>query len=118
MRGTRLVLGGIVAALLCMPIPSHAASSRCDPLTYGARHDGRINDGPAIQRAITACSEAGGGMVSLTSGTWLSGPLSLKNHVTLNLGQGSTLLGSSDTRLFHWAFLGKAAQPGEALVSG
>ncbi len=117
MRGTRLVSGGIVAALLCMPIPSHAASSRCDPVTYGARHDGRTNDGPAIQRAITACSEAGGGMVSLTSGTWLSGPLSLKNHVTLNLGQGSTLLGSSDTRLFHWAFLGKAAQPGEALVS-
>ncbi|MBF0851693.1 glycoside hydrolase [Gluconobacter sp. R75690] len=100
-----------------MPIPSHAASSRCDPVTYGARHDGRTNDDPAIQRAITACSEAGGGMVSLTSGTWLSGPLSLKNHVTLNLGQGSTLLGSSDTRLFHWAFLGKAAQPGEALVS-
>lgn len=117
MRGTRLVLGGIVATLLCMPIPSHAASSRCDPVTYGARHDGRTNDGPAIQRAIIACSEAGGGMVSLTSGTWLSGPLSLKNHVTLNLGQGSTLLGSSDTRLFHWAFLGKAAQPGEALVS-
>lgn len=71
MSRTRLVLGGIVAALLCMPIPSHAASSRCDPVTYGARHDGRTNDGPAIQRAITACSEAGGGMVSLTSGTWL-----------------------------------------------
>ncbi|MDG6095675.1 glycoside hydrolase [Acetobacter sp. AN02] len=117
MSRTRLVLGGIVAALLCMPIPSHAASSRCDPVTYGARHDGRTNDGPAIQRAITACSEAGGGVVLLTSGTWLSGPLSLKNHVTLNLEKGSTLLGSSDTRLFHWAFLGKAAQPGEALVS-
>ncbi|WP_415528263.1 hypothetical protein [Gluconobacter sp.] len=40
----------------------HAASSRCDPVTYGARHDGRTNDGPAIQRAITVCSEAGGGI--------------------------------------------------------
>lgn len=117
MRGRRLVLGGVVAALLCMPMTSHAASSRCDPVTYSARHDGRTNDGPAIQRAITACSEAGGGVVSLASGIWLSGPLSLKNHVTLNLEKGSTLLGSSDTRLFHWAFLGKAAQPGEALVS-
>ncbi|WP_249198994.1 glycoside hydrolase family 28 protein [Gluconobacter japonicus] len=117
MRDAGLILGGIVAALLCTPIPSHAASSRCDPVIYGARHDGHTNDGPAIQRAITACSEAGGGVVSLTSGTWLSGPLSLKSHVTLNLEQGSTLLGSSDTRLFHWAFLGKAAQPGEALVS-
>ncbi|MFT9450420.1 glycoside hydrolase family 28 protein [Gluconobacter japonicus] len=117
MKDRRLVLGGIVAALLCTPIPGYAASSCCDPVTYGARHDGHTNDGPAIQRAITACSEAGGGVVSLTSGTWLSGPLSLKNYVTLNLEKGSTLLGSSDTHLFHWAFLGKPAQSGEALVS-
>ncbi|MBS1058382.1 glycoside hydrolase family 28 protein, partial [Gluconobacter kondonii] len=100
-----------------MPMTGHAASSRCDPVTYSARHDGRTNDGPAIQRAITACSEAGGGVVSLASGIWLSGPLSLKNHVTLNLEKGSTLLGSSDTHLFHWAFLGNPAQPGEALIS-
>ena len=117
MRDAGLILGGIVAALLCVPIPSHAASSRCDPVTYSARHDGRTNDGPAIQRAITACSEAGGGVVSLASGIWLSGPLSLKNHVTLNLEKGSTLLGSSDTHLLHWAFLGNPAQPGEALIS-
>ena len=107
----------LVGSFLIFPALCHAASSHCDPVAYGARHDGHTNDGPAIQRAITACSEAGGGVVSLTSGTWLSGPLSLKNHVTLNLEQGSTLLGSSDTRLFHWAFLGKPAQPGEALVS-
>ncbi|MBN3868635.1 glycoside hydrolase family 28 protein [Gluconobacter kondonii] len=100
-----------------MPMTGHAASSRCDPVTYSARHDGRTNDGPAIQRAITVCSEAGGGVVSLASGIWLSGPLSLKNHVTLNLEKGSTLLGSSDTHLFHWAFLGNPAQPGEALIS-
>ena len=117
MRDRRLVLGGVVAALLCMPMAGYAASSRCDPVTYGARHDGHTNDGPAIQRAITACSEAGGGVVSLASGIWLSGPLSLKNHVTLNLEKGSTLLGSSDTHLFHWAFLGNPAQPGEALIS-
>ena len=75
MRDARLVLGGMVAALLCMPMIGHAAPSRCNPITYGARHDGHTNDGPAIQRAITACSEAGGGVVSLVSGTWLSGPL-------------------------------------------
>lgn len=115
--GSRLILCGMAAVLLCMPMLGHAASSRCDPVTYGARYDGHTNDGPAIQRAITACSEAGGGVVSLASGTWLSGPLSLKNHVTLNLEKGSTLLGSSDTHLFRWAFLGKAAQPGEALIS-
>ncbi len=106
-----------VGIFLSFPALCHATSSRCDPVTYGARDDGRTNDGPAIQRAINACSEAGGGVVSLTSGTWLSGPLSLKNHVTLNLGRGSTLLGSSDTRLFHWAFLGNPARPGEALIS-
>jgi hypothetical protein len=83
----------------------------------GARHDGVTNDAAAIQGAIDACSKAGGGVVPLLTGTYLSGPLSLKDHVTLRVDKDARLLGSADTSLFHWAFLGKPAQAGEALIS-
>lgn len=35
---------------------------------FGAVGDGRANDAPAIQRAIDACSEAGGGTVLVPAG--------------------------------------------------
>ena len=56
-----------------------------DVTTYGARGDRTGNQQGAIQAAIDACSQAGGGTVFLPAGDYLSGSLRLHSHVTLYL---------------------------------
>src|ERR1051326_892644 len=58
--------------------------------SYGAS-TGSSNNATAIQNAIDAASSAGGGKVVVPSGTWLSGPLTLKSKIELNLASGATL---------------------------
>ena len=58
--------------------------------SYGASTSS-ANNATAIQNAINAASAAGGGTVVVPSGTFLSGPITLKSKVGLNLASGSTL---------------------------
>jgi len=73
----------------------HAART-CNPRDFGAKGDGTTKDTAAIQGAIDACAAKGGGTVRLTAGTYLSAPIALKSHITLELDRGATLLGSPD----------------------
>jgi hypothetical protein len=57
---------------------------------YGAKADGSKST-EAINRAITECSEAGGGRVLVPSGVWTTGALELKSDVELHLAEGATL---------------------------
>jgi hypothetical protein len=57
--------------------------------SFGATGDGHTLDTAAIQRAIDA-----GGEVFFPAGRYLSGTLTLKSNVTLNLAPGAVLLGS------------------------
>jgi hypothetical protein len=69
-----------------------AAFDICD---YGAVCDGETLDTAAIQKAIDACHEAGGGRVAVPSGrTCLTGSIELKSHVDLHVERGATLLAS------------------------
>lgn len=63
---------------------------------YGAVGDGRTKDTAAIQAAIDALAAKGGGRVLLPAGTYLSGTIYLKDHITLDLEAGATILGSPD----------------------
>lgn len=63
---------------------------------YGAVGDGETLDTGAINAAINACAEAGGGVVYVPPGRFLTGTIRLKNHVTLHLEGGAFLLGSED----------------------
>jgi polygalacturonase len=58
---------------------------------FGARGDGHTLDTAAIQRAIDVCGQAGGGVVQLTKGIYLSQPLTLRSAVTLQVDEGATL---------------------------
>lgn len=62
---------------------------------YGAAGDGKTLDTPAIQKAIDACDNAGGGQVLLPPGKYLSGTVHLKANVTLFLEAGATLVGTA-----------------------
>ena len=63
---------------------------------YGAAADGQTSDTRAIQSAIDACSQAGGGTVYVPAGDYVTGSLFLASHLTLHLDAGATLLGSQD----------------------
>ena len=58
--------------------------------------DGVTDDTAAIQRAIEACSNAGGGRVLFPQGRYLSGSLRLRTGVELHLATGARLVGSKD----------------------
>ncbi len=61
---------------------------------YGASGDGSRMDTEAVQKAIDACHDAGGGTVYFPAGEYLSGTLFLKSRVTLYLDSGAVLRGS------------------------
>lgn len=52
----------------------------------------------AIQRAINACADAGGGRVLVPGGTFLTGGIVLRDRVNLHLSEGAMLLGSTKMR--------------------
>ncbi len=64
--------------------------------TFGAAGDSITMDTRAIQAAIDACNEKGGGTVWVPAGKYHIGTIRLKSNVTLSLDYGAYLLGSQD----------------------
>ncbi len=50
-----------------------------------------------INKVIDRCSSEGGGRVIVPKGTWLTGPITLKNNVNLHLEEGAVLVFTTDT---------------------
>lgn len=63
---------------------------------FGAVGDGVTKDTAALQKALDACSEAGGGEVVVPLGKYLTGSIDLKSRTTLRLEKEATLVGSPD----------------------
>ncbi len=72
-----------------------AALRVCDVRHYGAVGDGVTKDTAAIQAAIDDCATTGG-EVLLQQGTFLSGMITLRSHITMDVDVSATLLGSQD----------------------
>ena len=65
-----------------------------DVRAFGTAGDGARDDTAAIQTAI-GCLPAGGRLY-FPAGTYLSLPLTLKSHITLEFAEGAALLGSTE----------------------
>lgn len=87
-----LVIASITAGT--PPVSGKPARSVYDVYDFGAAGDGKTLDHAAINRAIDACAEAGGGTVYLAAGTYLSGSIHLKSNINLYIGAGATILGA------------------------
>ena len=63
-----------------------------DVRTHGATGDGKTLDTAAVNAAIQAAANAGGGTVSFPAGTYACYSIHLRSNVTLHLEAGSTIL--------------------------
>jgi len=63
---------------------------------YGAKGDGITLNTKAINDAIKACNEKGGGIVIVPKGIWLTGPIELLSYVNFHLEEGSLLQFTGD----------------------
>ncbi len=108
MRAAGQFLGIFLIAFSACAAPTSSRTTRFDVREFGA--SGRRGDDarPAIQRAIEACSAAGGGTVVVPSGEYTSGTLELKSHVRFVVESGATIFSAK----------GRAAFPVDALFHG
>lgn len=114
----------LATALTLAAAPLQAATpgaATFRPEAFGALPDGKTDDTQALQKAIDAAAAAGGGIVALSEGTYLSGPLELKSGVDLYLPAETVLKAAPSTLLtgdqaFRPAFIGAPSTHGEALI--
>jgi len=69
-----------------LPVIPHASFNIAN---YGAIGDGVTTNTAAIQAAINAATNAGGGTVEVPAGTFLSGPIQLASRINLHLDGGA-----------------------------
>lgn len=88
---------------------------------FGAVPDGHTLNTQAINRAIDACSKDGGGVVLVSPGLWITGPIVMKSNVNLHLSEAATLLFTTDKSQYaitEGFYEGKSAARNQSPISG
>ncbi len=125
--------GGLVVPVAPFADPGPAAAPSARPATavgstltgqvvsvrdHGAAGDGVHLDTPALQAAIEACHQAGGGTVQVPAGTWRTGTLILRDGVRLHLDAGAVLLGSTNREHYSAPALVQATGAHDIAITG
>ena len=78
-------------------IPTKDASgSTFSIVEFGAIGDGKMLCTPAIQKAVEACAQRGGGRVIVPAGRFITGAIFLKSNIELEVSAGGTLALTTD----------------------
>lgn len=96
-----LILAGVLLSAMINTGLGQTETSASEPKvfsikSYGAVGDGVAMDTAAVQMAIDACHDSGGGVVWVPAGDFQIGTIVLKSNITLSLDYGASLLGSTD----------------------
>lgn len=94
MHTIHMLLAVMLAVVLAAGSAS-AAEGIFNVREFGALDGRDTYDGAAIQAAVDACAEAGGGTVYFPAGDYLSGTIHLRSEVTVHLDGGATLWAST-----------------------
>ncbi len=89
--------------------------------SFGAINDGFTLNTKAINNAIIACSNKGGGTVLVPGGVWLTGPVVLKSNVNLHIKRDAILLFTPDKsqyKLVEGNYEGKKSIRNQSPISG
>ncbi len=98
-RWTLAVAAWLVLTMALLAVAESAVEAEAGVFNirdFGAVGDGKTLDTAAINKAITACAEAGGGQVRFPPGRYLSATVHLRSRVTLYLAAGARLIGIKD----------------------
>jgi hypothetical protein len=104
MQRRQFLSGAVVMGAMGWPVGARAAASAgaaallngnfFDITRHGAVGDGKTLCTEAIQRTIDACARAGGGVVVVPPGRFLTGTINLRSHIIFQFLAGATLLAS------------------------
>ena len=76
--------------------PIKSAAQLWNVRDFGTWGNGRTKDTAALQKALDACARAGGGIVTVPAGIYLTGSLVIGPHTTLRVERRANLIGSPD----------------------
>ncbi len=99
---TRNFIPGVCLLLFLVGVAAPGfGADRPSVLSHGAKGDGKTSDTAAIQAALDACRDAGGGQVMLPAGRYLCGTIHLRSKVALWLEAGATLVSTTNLNEYH-----------------
>lgn len=79
-------------------VPDFTSSEKFPITDFGAVQGNQEKISQAIEKAIDQANKAGGGMVIIPEGEWITGKIHLKSNVNLHLNNGAVLLFSDNPK--------------------
>ena len=85
----RSILAGFAGAITLAAV---AAGRVFDITAYGAVNNPAVASTDAFRRAIADCQHAGGGVVEVPAGRYLTGPIEMVDNMTLQVDRGAVVM--------------------------
>ena len=86
----------ILISLFCLTVALAASAKDYNASMFGIKSNGTTLNTTAIQKAVDFISAEGGGKLIFKVGRYLTGTIELKDNVTIELGEGAVLVGSTN----------------------